>query len=885
MQSIVLEIRQALDVDRVVIYQSGKEDGTSAKLIAEAYGEMGNQLPPKANLIVPIYASVSPVAIDGLWGLLALQHFSSPQAWTATHQQCCGQVAQLLAMAVQRASLQKQLQQEQQAHQQTQRELQLLETIIQAVQDATNFEAALQLTLHHLCTLTGWVYGEAWLPDTKHQLNLGPVWHRGESALLTFEQLSREMTMEPGMGLAGRVYLRKQPEWNRDVSELSQQVFGRVCAAQKSGLKAALGVPLVVDGEVLAVVVLFSATNQPEEPHFIELASTVALQVGSAIQRKRTEEALRLEEARWRSVSENAVDIIVLLDQNGFFRYVSPSSRQVLGYAPEAVVGCHAFEFVPEEDGPLIAQTIQNAIQQPGISQPLVLYRVRHADGSLRIFEATTTSLLHNPAVEAIVVNCHDITARAQAEQERDQLLQQLAEHNQHLENLVAQRTGDLHTIVQGLNRANQQLQAEIAERQRTEAALRQQVDRERLTMAIAHRIRVSLDLMTILNTTVQDVQDLLKSDRVLVYQILPDSSGKVIAEAVMPGYDSVLSRAFSTEVFPVACHDAYIQGKYYALHDRDREPVSPCLVQFMKQMDVRAKLVVPIVQQESLWGLLIVHQCSQPREWLPWEIVLMQQLATQLGIAIQQSELYYQLQDELQQRELALREQKRAEISLKASLDEKEMLLKEIHHRVKNNLQVISSIFSLQSRYVTDPQVLSLLSDSKNRIHSMALIHEKLYQSNTLARIDFADYVRNLVSTLFSSYNMSPNLIRLTLQVAEVPLNLDTAIPCGLLINELVSNSLKHGFPNNRTGEIRVRLQAEDNELLRLQVEDDGVGFPPDMHWQNNKSLGLRLIQALTRQLRGTLQIKTEQGTSFQVLFPRPEMPQSLSGPVLPKI
>jgi PAS domain S-box-containing protein len=210
-------------------------------------------------------------------------------------------------------------------------------------------------------------------------------------------------------------------------------------------------------------------------------------------------------------------------------------------------------------------------------------------------------------------------------------------------------------------------------------------------------------------------------------------------------------------------------------------------------------------------------------------------------------------------------------EEQLKASLDEKDLLLREVHHRVKNNLQVISSIFSLQAHYLQDPAALSILAECQNRISSMALIHEKLYQSDRVAKIDFADYIKSLTSNLFSTYNISPNLVCLDLQIANVNLNLDTAITCGLLINELVSNSLKHAFPQQRSGKVSLQFTIDPEQQFRLVVQDDGIGLPEDLDIQSARSLGLRLIKALTRQLEGKLKITDQQGAIFQVTFPQP--------------
>ncbi len=230
---------------------------------------------------------------------------------------------------------------------------------------------------------------------------------------------------------------------------------------------------------------------------------------------------------------------------------------------------------------------------------------------------------------------------------------EELMEIKAQLEIRVKERTAEL-------IEANNQLQHQLSQRQKAEIALRQQVERERLMATISQQIRKSLNLREILHTSVNEVQALLQADRVLVYRIWDNGSGSAIAEATAPGCLRILDIVFPEETFPEECRLRYLHGGIYALTDRENGEVLPCLVEFLEQIQVRAKLVVPIIQQDILWGLLIAHQCSQSREWQLWEITLLQQLANQMAIAIQQSEIYQQLQEELrerQQAETALRE------------------------------------------------------------------------------------------------------------------------------------------------------------------------------------------------------------------------------------
>jgi two-component sensor histidine kinase len=185
----------------------------------------------------------------------------------------------------------------------------------------------------------------------------------------------------------------------------------------------------------------------------------------------------------------------------------------------------------------------------------------------------------------------------------------------------------------------------------------------------------------------------------------------------------------------------------------------------------------------------------------------------------------------------------------------------------VKNNLQVISSLLYLQSKRVEDQRVVEMFNESGNRIKSMSLIHQKLYQSQNAATIDFAEYIRDLTDALFNSYGARRDIVRLTLHIEGTILNVDTAIPCGLIVNELVSNSLKYAFPDGRQGQIHVSLR-KDGDRFTLIVGDTGIGLPKDFDYQESPSLGLKLVHTLVEQLGGTIELDREGGTEFRITF-----------------
>lgn len=207
-----------------------------------------------------------------------------------------------------------------------------------------------------------------------------------------------------------------------------------------------------------------------------------------------------------------------------------------------------------------------------------------------------------------------------------------------------------------------------------------------------------------------------------------------------------------------------------------------------------------------------------------------------------------------------------RKERDIRKSLDEKLILVKEIHHRVKNNLQIISSLLHMQADGVKDPGILELLKDSQNRVLSMSLVHEKLYQTDLMATIDFSDYISSLAERLINTYSVSSN-ISLVIKKEPLMLSINTAIPCGLIINEILTNSIKYAFPEHREGIIRIDMKAKGN-VVTLIMSDNGIGLPEHTNPSNLNSLGMKLIRVLTDQIDGEMSLDRTNGTTYTLKF-----------------
>jgi PAS domain S-box-containing protein len=308
--------------------------------------------------------------------------------------------------------------------------------------------------------------------------------------------------------------------------------------------------------------------------------------------------------------------------------------------------------------------------------------------------------------------------------------------------------------------------------------------------------------------------------------------------------------------------HTAQIASRetVYITEISDIPPGSGSFLKGMESRDTTSLIHVPVAYGKKIFGFVGLETQQEVKTWSVDIIVLLRMVGDILANAL---------------------ERKRVEEQLNASLEEKEVLLKEIHHRVKNNMQVISSLLNLQSSRIKNPEILRMFRESQDRIRSMSLIHERLYQSADLAKIDFSQYIQNLASFLFQSYRVDPDSVALKTNVRDVSLDINKAIPCGLIINELVSNSLKYAFPQvkekekkkPKKGEIDIQLTSENGEITLL-VKDNGIGLPDSLDIETADSFGLQLVTTLVAQLNGWIDIRRKPGATFKIRFKKADNP-----------
>jgi len=298
--------------------------------------------------------------------------------------------------------------------------------------------------------------------------------------------------------------------------------------------------------------------------------------------------------------------------------------------------------------------------------------------------------------------------------------------------------------------------------------------------------------------------------------------------------------------------HDAEVLPQFQALWEQERQDLQR----------IEAELFIPLRAKGKLVGIFAVGPKLSEETYSPDDQITLATLANQTAIAIENARLYAAAQQELAER-------KRAEEQTKATLAEKEMLLREVHHRVKNNLQAIIALISMQTEQIGDARITQSLQELQERAYTMALVYEQLYQSENLAQIPIQPYLQNLSAHVFQAFG-GGRAIKLSVEAAPVSLDVETALPCGLIVNELLTNALKYSFPGGSKdgAEVRVEFRAEE-ATYTLVVSDNGVSLPPGLDWRKAKTMGLRLVSFwATHQLGGKLEVDDRQGTAFQITF-----------------
>ena len=524
----------------------------------------------------------------------------------------------------------------------------------------------------------------------------------------------------------------------------------------REGYESVALIPLKYRGEILGLLQLNDQSKGRFTRDLISFLENACEQIAIALAQRKAQNALQLSEERFRGVSEAAGEYVFEVDPMGRITFISDRVRDVLGYAPEEILGRTPFDFLPPSEVSRTRPFFEDHVRTRTGFRDLE-HQALAGSGRMIWLSATLVPIFdRSGALLGYRGAAMDVTTRKEAEQT---LRESEEKHRTLFENMV------------------------------------QGVFYQRADGALTDANTAALDIFGL------TLDEFLGRTSCDPDWKVTDQEGKCI-----PGTEHPSVVALRT--------GKAVRNVVLAVHNRRKD--------------------------SFVWVNVNAIPQFRPGEDRPYQV-------------------FVTLHDVSERRE--------AEERVVASLREKEVLLREIHHRVKNNLQVISSLLRMQSEYIRAPEDVGPFRASMDRIKSMALIHDKLYRSLTLASVSLPDYIRDLAGGLLATYALEGG-IEMELDVAPLSLEIDDAIPVGLILNELVSNAVKHAFSEGAGGMVGIRAEAKDGEI-RLTISDNGAGFPEDLDFRDTPSLGMQLVVTLVEQLEGTIELNRSGGTEFRITFP----------------
>lgn len=648
-------------------------------------------------------------------------------------------------------------------------------------------------------------------------------------------------------------------------------------------------------------------------------------------ERKRSVEALRKSEEKYRQLMEVAQEGIWAIDDTGITSYVNPRLTEILGYSYEELVGKPPFQFMNDKERPFAEENLHRRKRQ---SSGFLASEFTRKDGRKVVASVSISPMKDETGRPAgILALVSDITDRKAAE---DALRASEAKYRGIVENLqevifsldfdgrityispgieridgipAADVIGEpfsafiheddlpaINTIFRDLldgknapssefrikNRYGQLFHfrqsghlllddgkpagitgvlIDITTQKRGEEAIQQRD-------AILEAINFAGDCFlktAAWEACVDRVLDRLgtaaAASNVAIFAFVQAGDGVVARKRFewhSPGVPSLTEADLPLESLAIAASRSDQVPEYIPLSRSGSIPEKAQLI--IREGGLQKFLAVPIIPGDEAWGFLALGESRHEHAWSPVELESLRAAAGIFGSTIWRA---------------------RYEKQLEVSLEDKTVLLREVHHRVKNNMQVISSLLNLQSMYIHDAKVLQNLKETESRINSMALVHERLYLSEGIASINVGEYVSNLASKLISIYSQKTS-VSLVTDIEDLSFDIDTMVPVGLIINEIVSNSLKHGFCDREQGRITISIKRVAGGMVEMVMGDNGAGMPQGIDLNASATLGLLLITMLTQQVDGTVRIEPGEGTRYRILFPLPE-PESGHGNHLP--
>jgi PAS domain S-box-containing protein len=582
--------------------------------------------------------------------------------------------------------------------------------------------------------------------------------------------------------------------------------------------------------------------------------------------RRKAEEALKESEENLRFITDNMNDVIGQLNVEGIITYFSPSIKQLTGYDPQELVGKGTSDLVHPQDQEKVLNAIQEGILDKKPST--VEYRTKISNGGFIWVESNGKAVYDADGnFKSAVFSVRDISDHKKVElalTESEKSYRELVDNS-----LVGIYKTNINGDILFANKAMAKLahlkSVEDFKAQKITQFYKNLKDRDMIIEKLKKSGNVNQQELEMVSATNENINVLISanlSDNTVSGMIIDITDLKKANKALRESEKKYKTLFESNPAYTI---HAGLDGSTLDINAAAENVTGLSKNEFVGKHITELEIFPKddLHMHKDMFSSLLKGEDVAPYESRIYdknsEIHWVETISTVIKNKDKPDSILIINRD--------IDKRKKSEEEIQASLKEKEVLLKEIHHRVKNNLQIISSSLDLQEDYVKeDPTAVNVLRESQNRVISMAMIHEMLYQSKDLSHINFYDYIRNLTSNLFHSYGAQVS-ITTEINVEQINLNIETAIPLGLLITELISNSLKYAFSNKDKGKITVSLTEKDGKF-KLIISDNGVGLPKEIDFNTEATLGLRLVNSLVNQLDGTINLDRSQGTKYTITF-----------------
>ncbi len=597
---------------------------------------------------------------------------------------------------------------------------------------------------------------------------------------------------------------------------------------------------------------------------------------------KSAEMALNEREKKYRLLAENSSDVVWTMSLDGRFTFISPSVEELYGYTTEEALNMHLSDYMDDEGYRDVMQELMAELSKPleerSASRYLEIQQYRK-DGSMVDVEVHTKWLHDDDGkITGLQGSTRDISERKKVEKalKRSEALYKTIFENTGAATLLFNKEGIVTMINSELERMSGYSKEEVVNKMRW----MEFVPPEKLQMMLEYHRQREIDPGSVPST--YETEFIIKSGEILTTQITVDK---------IPNSDEYVTSVIDISDLKKAQISLQTSEEKFRQMAENIEEVMYIIDPAMSQI----LYISP--SYENIWGRDVEEVYKEPKSWI--EAIHPDDRGEALKhIFTSDQEVNYRDDPGIEYRivqpdgnirwiwgrsfpvfndegepyriagiALDITDRKVAEDEVKSSLKEKELLLREIHHRVKNNLQIIISLLNLQTQHVDDEETMDILTESQNRVKSMAMLHEKLYESTDLTHINFKYYIEKLVTNLFYSYNVEVGTIKPVIKTTDLEVGIDTAVPCGLIINELVANSIKYAFPEGCKGTVTVEFGKNEDEFF-LKVADNGIGMSKDIKPDSPQTLGLQLVENLVNQLDGALSIDINHGTNFTIKF-----------------